>query len=195
MILLSEVSHPNDLSMGGISPGWLNYWQYVIRMTYGYCSMSPGWDNYVVPKSSGWLSYRQYLIRLTYQYYRMSSVWLTILSYLIHDVIWTLSHPDELAPGRISSGWVLNTAVYHPDDIYRHMSSGWLSWNWYLIRMSYDNVIMSSGWHTLPFLCLPDEIPNFDFPYHAVALQRFCRIMVDQWCNSFKVHHKKYVYC
>ena len=45
--------------------------------------------------------------------------------------------------------------------------------NWYLIRMSYDNVIMSSGWHTLPFLSHPDEIVNFDFPHHAVALQRF----------------------
>ena len=53
------------------------------------------------------------------------------------------------------------------------MSSGWLSRNRYLIRMSYDNVIMSSGWHRLPFLSHPDEIVNFDFPHHAVALQRF----------------------
>ena len=53
------------------------------------------------------------------------------------------------------------------------MSSGWLSRNRYLIRMSYDNVIMSSGWHRLPFVSHPDEIVNFDFPHHAVALQRF----------------------
>ena len=53
------------------------------------------------------------------------------------------------------------------------MSSGWLSRNRYLIRMSYDNVIMSSGWHGLPFLSHPDEIANFHFPHHAVALQRF----------------------
>ena len=33
-------------------------------------------------------------------------------------------------------------------------------------------IIMSSGWHTLPFLSHPDEIANFDFPQHAVALQR-----------------------
>ena len=39
--------------------------------------------------------------------------------------------------------------------------------------MSYGNVIMSSGWDTLPFLSHPDEIANFDFPQHAVALQRF----------------------
>ena len=91
-----------------------------------------------------------------------------------HNGIWTLSHPDELAPGRISSGWLLDTAVCHPDDIsYHRMSSGWLSGNWYLMRMSYDNVIMSSGWHRLPFLSHPDEIANLDFPHHAVALQRF----------------------
>ena len=100
------------------------------------------------------------------RYCPISSVW--------HNVIWTLSHPDELAPGRISSGWLLYTATSHPDDIsYRHMSFGWLSRNWYLIRMSHDNVIMSSGWHTLPFLSHPDEIANFDFSHHAVALQRF----------------------
>ena len=74
----------------------------------------------------------------------------------------------------MSSGWLLDTAVCHPDDIsYHRMSSGWLSRNRYLIRMSYDNVIMSSGWHRLPFLSHPDEIVNFDFPHHAVALQRF----------------------
>ena len=61
------------------------------------------------------------------------------------------------------------------------MSSGWLSRNRYLIRMSYDNVIMSSGWHRLPFLSHPDEIVNFDFPHHAVALQRFRTIPVLWW--------------
>ena len=92
-----------------------------------------------------------------------------------HNVIWTLSHPDELAAGRISSGWLLDTAVCHPDDISYHlMSSGWLSRNWYLIRMSNNNVIMSSGWHRLPFLSHPDEIANFDFPHHAMALQCLC---------------------
>ena len=42
------------------------------------------------------------------------------------DEIHTLSHPDELAPGRISSGWLKDTAVCHPDD-WRMclMSSGW----------------------------------------------------------------------
>ena len=63
------------------------------------------------------------------------------------------------------------------------MSSGWLSRNRYLIRMSYGNVIMSSGWHRLPSLSHPDEIVNFDFPHHAVALQRFRSFMVSIPCT------------
>ena len=35
------------------------------------------------------------------------------------------------------------------------MSSGWLNWSWYLTRMSYGNVIMSSGWDAFPFLSRP----------------------------------------
>ena len=83
------------------------------------------------------------------------------------------------------------------------MSSGWLSWIWYLTRMSYDNAIMSSGRHTLPFLSHPDEIANFNFPHHAVARQLFrsdehvqrCLVfqncvMVIYWCvecNTFAI--------
>ena len=109
--------------------------------------------------------------------------------------IWSLSHPDDLAIPSISSGWLIADALCHPDDLpgvgissgwvtaislchpddllFHFMSSGWLNWGWFLIRMSYGNVIMSSGWDTLPFLSHPDEIANFDFPHHAVALQRF----------------------
>ena len=112
-----------------------------------------------------------------------------------HNVIWTLSHPDELVPGRMSSGWLLDTAVWHPDDkSYRHMSSGWLRRNWFLIRMSYDNVIMSSGWHTLPFLSHPDEIANFDFPHHAVALQRFRNFSVMDIFDFVKVPIRSFVW-
>ena len=39
--------------------------------------------------------------------------------------------------------------------------------------MGYDNVIMPSGLHMLPFLSHPDEIANFDFSQHAVSLRRF----------------------
>ena len=47
---------------------------------------------------------------------------------------------------------------------------------------------MSSGWHRLPFLSHPDEIANFDFPHHAVALQRFRKqdshssVTPPMWC-------------
>ena len=113
---------------------------------------------------------------MTYEQYRMSSGWLTMLSYVIRirSLIWWLSHPDDLAGVGISSGWLTVNSLCHPDDIPFHlMSSGWLDWAWYLIRMSYGSVIMSSGWDTLPVLSHPAEIANFDFPHHAVALQRF----------------------
>ena len=109
--------------------------------------------------------------------------------------IWSLSHPDDLAIPSISSGWLIADALCHPDDLpgvgissgwvtaislchpddilFHFMSSGWLNWGWFLTRMSYGNVIMSSGSDTLPFLSHPDEIANFDFPHHAVAPQRF----------------------
>ena len=111
-----------------------------------------------------------------------------------HNVIWTLSHPDELDSHRISYGWLMADASCHLDDLagfgipsgrvttnslchqdhipFHLMSSGWLNWGWYLIRMSYSNVVMSSGCDTLPFLSHPDDITNFDFSQHAVA--RIC---------------------
>ena len=101
---------------------------------------------------------------------------LAILPYVIRvrSLMWSISHPDDLTTGSISSEWLMDTALCHPDDIsYHHMSCGWLRWHWSLIRISYDNVIMSSGWHAFPFLSHPDEIANFDFPQHAVAFQRF----------------------
>ena len=124
--------------------------------------------------------------------------------------IWSLSHPDDLAIPSISSGWLIADALCHPDDLpgvgissgwvaaislchpddilFHFMSSGWLNWGWFLIRMSYGNVIMSSGWDTLPFLSHPDEIANFDFPHHAVAPQRFRRLVrsggYDKTCGN-----------
>ena len=97
-----------------------------------------------------------------------------------------ICHPDDLPGVGISSGWVTANSFCHPDDILFHfMSSGWPNWGWFLIRMSYGNVIMSSGWHTLPFLSHPDEIANFDFPQHAVALQRFRSTDIRSSCCSF----------
>ena len=148
MTKLLAVSHPDDLTIGSISSGWL----------MGIAGCHPD-DFRYSPISSGW-----------------------------HNVIWNLSHPDEFAPGRISSGWLLDTAVCHPCDISHHRkSSGWLSRNWYIIRMSYDNVIMSSGWHTHPLLSHPDEIANFDFAQHALALQRF-RTLPTVTCTTLATH-------
>ena len=113
----------------------------------------------------------------------MSFGWPAMLAYAIwmRSLISSLSHPDDLPIVSISSRW-LNSwwylirmtkllAVSHPDD----------SWTLHyvirmtypadichpgdfgiFIRMSYDNAIMSSGWHALPFLSHLDEIANFD---------------------------------
>ena len=136
--------------------------QDVIRMTYDVALCHPDeitkiWslshpDDLAIPSiSSGWL------------------------------IVDALCHPDDLPGVGISSGWVTANSLCHPDDILFHfMSSGWLNWGWFLIRMSYGNVIMSSGWDTLPFLSHPDEIANFDFPQHAVALQRFRTLLMCQ---------------
>ena len=67
---------------------WLNYCQYLIWMTYGHCSMSPGWLTILIylirrtwchlnPKSSGWVCSRPYLIWMTYSRCIMSSRWLS----------------------------------------------------------------------------------------------------------------------
>ena len=128
----------------------------------------------------------------------MSSGWLTMLSYVIRirSLIWWLSHPDDLAGVGISSGWLTVNSLCHPDDIPFHlMSSGWLNWAWYLIRMSYGSVIMSSGWDTLPVLSHPDEIANFDFPHHAVALQRFRTSRIYSSKMTYYRNRCKSVFC
>ena len=145
--------------------------QDVIRMTYDVALCHPDeitkiWslshpDDLAIPSiSSGWL------------------------------IVDALCHPDDLPGVGISSGWVTANSLCHPDDILFHfMSPRWLNWGWFLIRMSYDNIIMSSGWDMLPFLSHPDEIANFDFPQDAVALQRFCSDETRPWglrlYNSF----------
>ena len=88
-----------------------------------------------------------------------------------------LCHPDDLAGVGILFGWITANSLCHPDDIlFPLMSSGWLNWGWYLIRRSCGNAIMSSGWDTLPFSSHSDEIANFDFPQHTMALQCFSSV-------------------
>ena len=117
----------------------------------GFVVTHPNEINNLVPKSSGWLSYSKYLIRMTYGRCIMSSGWHSWCWYLI----W------------MSYGKSIVSCRWHtlPSYVIR-----WLNWGWYPIQMSYSNVIMSSRWDTLPFLSHPDEIANFDFPQHAVAL-------------------------
>ena len=105
--------------------GWLSYWQHLIRMTYGQLTMSSGWHtNPAPPKSSGW-----------------------------HNVIWSLSHPDDSAIGSISSGWLMANLLCHPDDIWiSQKSSGWHNVIWsQVIRMTYSQCLDDLRWHTLPF--------------------------------------------
>ena len=73
----TSVSHPDDLTMGIISSRWFNFWQYLIRMTYGHCNMSPGW-----------LSWSWYLIQMSYDNVIMSNGW---------HALPFLSHLDEIA--------------------------------------------------------------------------------------------------
>ena len=68
----------------------------------------------------------------------------------------------------------MSNAVCHTNGTpYYHMSPGWLSWNQFLIRMSYGNVIISSEWPTLLLLIYPNEKSDSDWSQHAVALQCF----------------------
>ena len=86
-----------------------------------------------------------------------SEVWLSHL-----DDLWSMqeairmtalrnsswSHPDELAPGRISSEWLKDTAGCHPDKLgYCPISSGWHNIIW---TLSHPDELapgrISSGW-------------------------------------------------
>ena len=80
---------------------------------------------------------------------------------------------DDLAGVGISYLLVTANSLCHLVGIPFHlMSSGWIDWDWYLILMSYGNVIMSSRSDTLPFWSHPDEIANLYFTQHAVVLRR-----------------------
>ena len=117
----------------------------------------------LLPKSSGWLRYWHYLIRRVYGQCTMSSGWHTKLTQVIRMTYtrWTLCHLDEIAPGRISSGWLMTNAefIQMTYDValcfnaLRHVlilkSSRWLSYSQYLIRMTYGRRRISSRWLTM----------------------------------------------
>ena len=116
-----SVSHPDEILGIAKSSGWLrDQISYLIRMTELNLNL----------KSSGWVSSWPYLTQLTYGQCRKSSGWLTMLPYVIlmtyNSAIWTQSHPDELAPGCISSGWFMANAECHLDYLQCcPMSTGW----------------------------------------------------------------------
>ena len=123
--------------------------------------------------------------------------------------IWSLSHPDDLVIPSISSGWLIVDALYHPDDLpavgissgwvtanslchpddklFHFMSSGWLNWGWFLIRMSYGNVIMSSGWDSKFLFSTPRGGPSA-LPYFRtflVVTRYYFVITSKKWTISF----------
>ena len=132
--IIWNLSHPGDYTIGSISSRWL--------MANVLCHPD---DMRSFPKSSGW-----------------------------HKISWTVCHLDEIVPDCISSGWLMAGTLCHPDDLagvvissewvmtnslchsndipFYPRSSIWLNWGWYLIRVNYGKVIMSSGWDTYNFL-------------------------------------------
>ena len=74
-----------------------------------------------------------YVIRMANNANLKSSRW--------YSEVWIRGHPDELAPGSISSRWFMTNAGCHPDDLpCCLMSSGWHN------EISTSSH-MSSGWH------------------------------------------------
>ena len=90
------------------------------------------------------------------------------ISFGRHNVIWTLSHPGEVASDRISSRWLMADALCHPDDLANVISSGWVTANslchpdnipFHLMScIDLTEVGISSGWVTAMLLCHPDDI-------------------------------------
>ena len=66
-----------------------------------------------------------------------------------HKGIFTLSHPDDLAIGSISSGWLMVNVLCDPDIRNFPKSSGWHNISWTLCHPDEIAPILSisSGWH------------------------------------------------
>ena len=106
-----------------------------------------------------------------------------------HTVIRTSSHLDDLALGRISSGWLMAHVVGHPDDIpYYPMSSGWQNEIWVshpddLLGVISDPDVLRQIYYVVrityaPHLSHLDKITHFKFSQFAVALQHFWSFVV-----------------
>ena len=153
-VIVDAGCHPDGLRCCSKSSGWHNLIQsHPDELALGHISSEWVTDIAVRHPGDSW-------------YCLMSSGW--------HGVIWTLSHQGELVPGRLSDDiWPIQHVIRMNTLPLCVIWIKWLSWSLYLIQMSYRNVIMSLEWHTLSFLIHLDEILDFDFSQHAVALQRF----------------------
>ena len=136
---------------------------------------------------------RWYLIQMSLANSLCSEIWVNHPDALVqggmpysYDKRCNPISPGGLPEGNISYRWLMSNAVCHTDAIpYHHMSS---RWRWYLIQVSYGNVVMSSGWHLHPPLSHQDEIAYFDFSQHMVALQRFY-MQEDPHCSKIWRHN------
>ena len=107
-----NLSHPDDLAIGSISSRPL--------MPNALCHL---YDIRSFSKSSRWHNVNWTLCHpdVRNNLITKSSGWLS------------LSHPYDLAIGRISFGWFMANVFSHPDDIRSfHKSSGWNDVGWIL---------------------------------------------------------------
>ena len=109
--------HPDEIiNLIPKSSGWLNYSQYLIRMTYGHCRMSSGWlmanalchpnDLAGISISSGWVTANSVCHPDDILDHLVSSRWLNWSWYLSWVTAMLLCHPDERYASFLkSSGW------------------------------------------------------------------------------------------
>ena len=84
----------------------------------------------------------------------MSSRW--------HNIFHVLSHPDELAPGRMSPGWLMINVRWLMNLWYCSMSFGWDNIIWSLSHPDdFAIVTVWSGWLMANVLCHPQDIRSF----------------------------------
>ena len=79
------------------------------------------------------------------------------------NIIWNLSHPDEIDHARIPCGWLMANTGRLPDGLRCcNMSSGWHNVIWIL---SHPNdlppVRISPGWLMAHLVCHPDDIGRY----------------------------------
>ena len=114
-LIASAVSHPDDI--------WKKVVPSVVRVSL-FVAVSHPDDLWTL----------QYVIRMAYD---VALCHPEDIAKFEHCVI----RPNELAPGHISSGWLMANVLCHPDQITNLIPkwSGWLSYFQYLIRMTYGH--------------------------------------------------------